>query len=108
MAQKRKKFLWSIGHYSPESWRRVIDEMMKGDDRSCIIIGATILETVLRCRLELAFAVCNANVDRPLLERLFEGPISSLSSFSARTSVAYVMGLFGEATFRDLDIIREI
>ncbi|WP_425417497.1 hypothetical protein [Oricola indica] len=79
------------------------DYIKKTEDRPAAIIAATDLEDGLRDLLAAQMVALN----KTETDEMFTGE-RLLGSFSAKTQMAYALGLIGKNTRRDLDIIRLI
>lgn len=90
---------WSI---TDDTHRQVIQELEAQTDRGAAIIGAALLD------MRLKEAIKTRLISRPgVIEELFK-PNAPLGSFSARIDLAYCLGLYGEHSHRDLNLIRKI
>jgi hypothetical protein len=96
--------MWA--NLSPEE-AAAIKELDALPDRAAGIVGATILESRLGDRLKRETADFLINPTNTLHHRMFthSGPIGS---FSARINLGFMLKIYGEKAWRDLDIIREI
>jgi hypothetical protein len=76
-------------------------------DRAAAIVGATILEAKLGNRLKRDLPNFVIKGNNTLHDRIFnfQGP---LGPFSARIDAGFILKIYDEATWRDLDIIRRI
>jgi hypothetical protein len=88
------------------SQRPIVDELEQQTDRGAAIIGAALVESLLRQALESRMRV------RTLLEKrtakgLF-GTMGPLSSFSAKIDLGLVLGLYSEDVRGDLHRLREV
>lgn len=72
------------------------------DDHAFVIIAASMLDEALG--EAIGFVLLGGSKSRELLM----GWDRPLSTFSARIHMGYALGLFGEKTHRDLNLIREI
>ena len=79
------------------------EEIEVGSDRSAAIIGAAFVEDSLQCALE-----SRMRLDEQTFNALFNGPNSSLGSFSSKISLGFALGLYGPLLKKDLNWIREI
>jgi mannitol operon repressor len=77
-------------------------ELLNESDRGLALAGAALLDEILGLMLS-AFFVDDKNATAGLLDG--DRP---LSNFSARTKIAYCLGLIGVRTYADLNAIREI
>jgi hypothetical protein len=73
----------------------------KQSGRSVAIVGGAYIDLVLRERLSQFFVV----KDKKLMEALFE---RALQAFASRITLAYALGVFGEAVYHDLIAVKEI
>ena len=80
-------------------------ELVNGSDRVAVLLGATIVDTHLE-RLLSKFFLNSAKETKELLSS--SNASAPLSSFSARTKIAYCLGLIEKIEFEDLNRIREI
>jgi hypothetical protein len=96
--------MWA--NLSPEEIA-AISEMGSLPDRAAGIVGATILESRLGDRLKRETADFKIKERVTLHERMFthSGP---LGSFSARINLGFMLKIYGEQAWRDLDVIRGI
>ncbi|MBE7556685.1 MAG: hypothetical protein HS126_37015 [Anaerolineales bacterium] len=90
--------VWSI---IDETHRQIIEELESQTDRGAAIIGASLLDR----RLEEAIRV--HLLDNKVTEKLFDAS-QALGSFSAKIDLAYSLGLYGEKSYHDLNLIRKI
>ena len=77
-------------------------EIFKQTDRASALVSCALLEELLE-RLLLAFFMEHGNTKRDL----FDG-MTPLSTMSAKTNIAYYMGLIEQYVFEDLNLIRKI
>lgn len=84
-----------------------IKELQSLPDRAAGIVGATILESRLGERLKKETADLAIKEKITLHERMFHhsGP---LGSFSARINLGFMLKIYDEEAWRDLDIIRSV
>jgi hypothetical protein len=96
--------MWA--NLSPEEIA-AISEMESLPDRAAGIVGATILESRLGDRLKRDTADFTINGKFTLHQRMFNhsGP---LGSFSAQIHLGFMLRIYDEQAWRDLDIIRGI
>jgi len=85
---------------------RVIVELFTESDRGCILVGASVLSDFLEEILRAAL-VTNSHAVKHAVAPLF-GPMAPLSTFSAKTKLAYGLGLIPKYCFTDLEKIRRI
>jgi hypothetical protein len=94
---------------SEDAMRRIVQNLEREDTDYADYAIALICATFVEKALEAAILAHLAPFDEAANKRLFEyenrGPISD---FSAKIKLAYSLGIFGEETKRDLDVIREI
>jgi DNA-binding MltR family transcriptional regulator len=88
-------------------------EILSGSDRAAAVIGGSLLdgaiEDSIRIRLKTLSDVRGAEVD--FLERALDNtfnPGRPLGSFSARRRMAYLMGIIGKTTCREIETITDI
>ena len=79
------------------------EEIEVGSDRSAAIIGAAFVEDSLQCAL-----VSRMRLNKQTFNALFNGPNSSLGSFSSKISLGFALGLYDLLLKKDLNWIREI
>lgn len=79
----------------------IMDELRGQSDRATAIVGGSLVEDQLKGLLQKAMVPCDQT------NELFSG-YAPLATFSARTTVAFVLGLIPEDVFRDLNIIRKV
>ncbi len=89
---------WTI---TDETHREIFEELESQTDRGAAIIGASLLES----RIEEA--IRGRLLDDKITVVLFEAS-GALGSFSAKIDLAYSLGIYGEKTYRELNIIRKI
>lgn len=85
-----------------EDSRRFIEDFQKETDRGVALAAAAFMEDVLSALLNAAF-IDHESVSRNLLE--YPGV---LSSFAAKTEMAFAMGLIGPQAYSDLRTIRKV
>lgn len=89
---------------SPSKWLKLLNaELDHASDRSCAIVAASIIETLLVDLLKATLVAPPAPRDE-----FFEGANGPISTFSARIDLGYHLGLIGGQMTRDLHIIRRI
>jgi hypothetical protein len=76
-------------------------------DRAAGIVGATILESRLRDRLKHETPSFTVKERSTLHERMFN-PSGPVGSFSAQITLGFMLKLYDEQAWRDLDAIRGI
>jgi hypothetical protein len=79
------------------------NEIRGQSDRAAALISASILEN----RLEIVLTSLMRSLTQGEHNELFRGE-GPLATFAKKTKLAYAFNVFGSATRRDLDIIREI
>lgn len=84
-----------------------IKELDTLPDRAAGIVGATILESRLRNRLKHETPSFTVKDRATLHERMFN-PSGPVGSFSAQINLGFMLGLYDEQAWRDLDAIRRI
>jgi hypothetical protein len=84
-----------------EQQNEAITELLGGSDRAGAIVGTTMIET----RLEAAI---KARVNLPKITKEMFRPMGPLGSLSAKIHLGFMLGLYGEAAWRELDTIRDI
>jgi DNA-binding MltR family transcriptional regulator len=85
---------------------QVLEELATESDRGCILVGASVLSDFLEEILRTAL-VTNSHAMKHAVIPLF-GPMAPLSTFSAKTKLAYGLGLIPMDCFTDLEKIRRI
>jgi DNA-binding MltR family transcriptional regulator len=113
MAKKRREFPaeWSPpsaegGQAVPGRVEKVTEAMQQESDRGCVIFGAAILEDDLEGLLREFFRKDKDSVTQ-VVNPLFR-TYAPLSTFSAKTDVAYALRLVSRTTKRKLDIVRRL
>lgn len=87
----------NLGTYS-----QFVNDFHKESDRAAGTLAAAYLDQALRkCLLSYLR-------DDQIVLDLFDKSFGPLSSFSARSKVAFALGLIDKDTLRDIDIIRDI
>lgn len=84
-----------------EPYNRVVRMYHKDSDRAAGVLAASYLDDYLKRRLEQTL------VDHKECRSLFKG-MNPLSSFKARTEIAFAVGLLSESIHDDLNLIREV
>lgn len=79
-----------------------IEELQQGPDRTTAILAGVFIDELLRMLLE-SFLVADAKVQKELFS-----PERPLSTLSARTKMAYSLGLISKVAYDDIEIIRNI
>lgn len=88
------------------SQRPIVDELEQQTDRGAAIIGAALVESLLRQSLESRMRLRTSSEKRTA-NRLF-GTMGPLSSFSAKIDLGVLLGLYPEEVRADLHRIREV
>ena len=85
----------------------VVRELEALPDRAAAIVGATILESRLEARLRKELADFTIKEKLTMHDRMFKssGP---LSAFSAQINLGFMLRLYDESAWRDMDRIRNI
>lgn len=88
---------------SPQEVMSNFNILMSESDRGCLLAAAAMLEESLGS----LFGVCFIDevVSRSLLE---SGSSSPLGTFSARSKLAYSLGLISKPMFNDLELVRQM
>lgn len=85
-------------------WLDILNEMDKGDHRTAAVVAASFLEnnlaTAIMARLK---ELSDAEV-----KDLFEEDRAALSTFSAKTDIAFALNLFDADVKHDIDAIRHV
>jgi hypothetical protein len=87
------------------SQRGVVDELESQTDRGAAIIGAALVESLLRQALEARMRL-RTPVEKRTAKGLF-GTMGPLSSFSAKIELGLLLGLYPEEVRSDLHRIRD-
>lgn len=96
------KLTKNLNEKQSEDWKGFAEEFQTGTDRATAILGGVFLDEHLQVLLK------NFLVDeKSIIDELF-GVEKPLSTFSARTKMAYALGLINKEIFDDLDRIRNI
>jgi DNA-binding MltR family transcriptional regulator len=86
-----------------EQSKALYQELKKESDRGAALIGAAFLDDALETLLRNSF------VEKlQVAERLLIDPRGALGTFSARTDLAYCLGLIGPKMYHDLNTLRVI
>jgi DNA-binding MltR family transcriptional regulator len=88
------------------SQRPIVEELEQQTDRGAAIIGAALVESLLRQALESRMRV-RTSVEKRTAKGLF-GTMGPLSSFSAKIDLGVLLGLYPEEVRGDLHRIREV
>jgi DNA-binding MltR family transcriptional regulator len=88
------------------SQRPIVEELEQQTDRGAAIIGAALVESLLRQALESRMRV-KSPLEKRTAKRLF-GTMGPLSSFSAKIDLGVLLGLYPEEVRGDLHRIREV
>jgi hypothetical protein len=86
--------------------RPVVDELESQTDRGAAIIGASLVESLLRQALESRMRV-RTPIEKRTAKGLF-GTMGPLSSFSAKIDLGVLLGLYPEEVRGDLHRIRDV
>jgi hypothetical protein len=87
-----------------DRWLKLLNaELEHTSDRSCAIVGACIIETLLLDLLKACLVACPTAKDE-----FFEGTNAPLGTFSARIDLAYRLGLISSQMTRDLHLVDKI
>ena len=89
---------------SPEEYQVAWENVRKDGSRGSVILAGTLVEDSLRALLISRMA---PGVEKDGPKDLF-GPMKPLSSFSAKIRMGFALGLYGERTFHDLELLREL
>jgi hypothetical protein len=88
------------------SQQPIVDELEQQTDRGAAIIGAALVENLLRQALQSRMRVATT-VEKRTARGLF-GTMGPLNSFSAKIDLGVLLGLYDEAVREDLHRIREV
>ena len=93
-----------------ERWNNIVDSYNQETDRAAAILAASFLEEFLKVCIQ-SFLIDDSSVKKfkgyTSIEDLFKG-YAPLSTFSARTHIAFALGLMSEQVNRDLYYIRKV
>jgi hypothetical protein len=89
---------------TPDEHQAAWQEVYDAPPRSAIVLATTLIEGKLK---ELLLANLRPELDKDQPQDLF-GMMKPLSSFSAKIRLGYGMRLYGERTYHDLDLLREL
>jgi hypothetical protein len=87
----------------PDDLNPIMAELMKQSDRGAAIIAGSVLEQILEAAIKARL--------RPLLggqQKALFGRMAPLSTFSAKIELGFVIGLYSEAAYTNLNMIREV
>ncbi len=84
---------WTI---TDNTHREIFEELEKQTDRGTAIIGAALLESRVEDAIKSRLLINKTTTSR------------SIGTFSAKISLGYSMGIYGEKTHHELEIIRKI
>lgn len=93
--------MWITNGRSEEE-KSALHELRKGSDRTCVILGAALLDIRLRDSIQTMLLPA-ANVDH-----LLDKQGAPLKDFGARVNIAYAFGFFGPKCYSDLKILGKI
>ena len=82
--------------------RQLLTTLTKGSDRDAAILGGSILEELLNRLLRKKL------VQSPIFEDAIENSNGSLSTFSNKIQLSYLMGLISKKMYDNLTVIRKI
>jgi DNA-binding MltR family transcriptional regulator len=107
MAPKKKNPLKQLLKQvpTPEEYQIAWQSVRKDEPRTAVILAATLVEDMLRALLIAHMAKGADEKDGP--KDLF-GPMGPLRSFDAKIRLGYAMKIYGDRTFHDLDLLREV
>jgi hypothetical protein len=89
---------------TPEEYQVAWESVRKDGSRGSVILAGTLVEDSLRALLISRMA---PGVEKDGPKDLF-GPMKPLSSFSAKIRMGFALKLYGERTFHDLELLREL
>ena len=89
--------------FDNEEYDLAVAEMDKQDDRSCVIVAASILEDVLRDALKSRFRHSDKDIEGQFMKGY--GP---LASFRAKIDLAFLLGIFDLRCHRNMVRIKDI
>ena len=82
--------------------RQLLTTLTKGSDRDAAILGGSILEELLNRLLRKKL------VQSPIFKEAIENSNGSLSTFSNKIQLSYLMGLISKKMYDNLTVIRKI
>jgi mannitol operon repressor len=82
-----------------DDWRKFLAEFRGETDRGCALLGPALIDDELKAIL-LYFLI-----DRPPSGKLLDGPLRSLS---ARSSLAYALGVISTEEYESIAVLSEI
>lgn len=102
-----KNSLYGFGRGLPErdQYHAFTREIQKASDRASAILATNHLDHILQ---ESILNALPKRGDNPAAEKLFGGDTSILSSLNAKIRMAHALRIFGDATFKNLDTIRQV
>jgi hypothetical protein len=89
---------------TPEEYQVAWESVRKDGSRGSVILAGTLVEDSLRALLISRMA---PGVEKDGPKDLF-GPMKPLSSFNAKIRMGFALKLYGERTFHDLQLLREL
>jgi mannitol operon repressor len=92
-------------HFDEQEWEAFANEFAHESDRASAILGAAYLDVLLE-QLISSFLIDDQNAIGELLS--VDRPYAPLSTFSARITAAYCLGLIDGIQYRDLKTIKRI
>lgn len=93
---------WLPPYLEPSEEVSVLEQLRDESDRAVGIIAGSALESSLQRAIQ-----CRLHDHPAVLKSLFR-PSGPLGPFSSKIDLGYVMGLYGEKTYRDLITIKDI
>ena len=89
---------------TPQEYQVAWENVRKDGSRGSVILAGTLVEDSLRALLISRMA---PGVEKDGPKDLF-GPMKPLSSFNAKIRMGFALKLYGERTFHDLELLREL
>jgi hypothetical protein len=84
-----------------------VNDLENLPDRAAAIVAATILEAALESRLRAELPDLKIKEKATLLDRMFSGS-GPIATFSSQINLGYMLKIYDESAWRDMDRIRGI
>jgi hypothetical protein len=88
---------------TPDEYQAAWQEVFDAPARAAVIVAAALIERKLK---ELILGQLAPGLDKG--DKDLFGPMKPLSSFSAKIRLGYGLRLYGDRTYHDLDLLREM
>jgi hypothetical protein len=85
-----------------DDWRKFLAEFRGETDRGCTLLGPALIDD------ELKAILLHYLIDRPPSRKLFAGPAAPLGTLSARSSLAYALGVISPEEYESITVLRKI